>query len=142
MNAPFPDPRGLRAVALAFLTNRDKILLYRRDAKPKCYPRVWAMLGGQVEPGETPEQGLLRELQEEIGAQPTTLSFVRTIDVIGHENCEDHVIYLFKGKINKSLAELHLTEGEALDYFTRSEFEALEFPKFLRSFLNDLMPTT
>ena len=45
------------------------ILLTRRAAGLRSHPGQWALPGGSVDAGETPEQAALRELQEEIGLQ-------------------------------------------------------------------------
>jgi 8-oxo-dGTP diphosphatase len=47
------------------------VLLGRRAANREFYPDVWDVLGGHLEPGETSEQALVRELREEIGVTPT-----------------------------------------------------------------------
>jgi|SRR5687768_13215785 len=47
------------------------LLLSKRAAHRTFYPDVWDMPGGHCEPGETPEQTLVRELSEEIGVTPT-----------------------------------------------------------------------
>ena len=47
------------------------VLLGKRDPKRAFYPGVWDVLGGHLEPGETAEQALVRELQEEAGVTPT-----------------------------------------------------------------------
>ena len=47
------------------------LLLGRRAASREFYPDVWDVLGGHLEPGETGEQALVRELREEIGVTPT-----------------------------------------------------------------------
>jgi mutator protein MutT len=46
------------------------ILLCRRAATRVVYPNVWDLPGGHCEPGESPDQTLERELQEEIGVTP------------------------------------------------------------------------
>ena len=58
--------------------NRDRrphgpplVLLGKREAKRAFYPGVWDVLGGHLEPGETAEQALIRELREEAGVTPT-----------------------------------------------------------------------
>jgi 8-oxo-dGTP pyrophosphatase MutT (NUDIX family) len=50
------------------LFNRNKFLLVLRDDNPKIsYPDSWGIFGGGVEKGETSEQAIIRELQEELG---------------------------------------------------------------------------
>ncbi len=54
-------------VAIAILEGEGKFLLQLRDDLPHIlYPGHWGLFGGHIEPGETPEQGLKRELWEEI----------------------------------------------------------------------------
>ena len=48
-----------------------RILLGKRAAGRPFYPDLWDLPGGHCEPGETPEQTLVRELREEIGVTPT-----------------------------------------------------------------------
>ena len=56
------------AVAAIILVDGDRYLLQQRDDKPGIwYPGHWGCFGGAVEPGESPEQALSRELQEELG---------------------------------------------------------------------------
>jgi mutator protein MutT len=46
------------------------LLLGKRAAERAFYPGVWDLIGGHVEAGETPEEALTREIQEEIGVTP------------------------------------------------------------------------
>ena len=46
------------------------VLLGRRRADRAYYPDVWDVLGGHLQPAETTEQALLRELREEAGVIP------------------------------------------------------------------------
>lgn len=60
--------RGLDAVV--FLVKDGEILLgHKKRGIGKGY---WNGPGGKIEPGETVEQGMIRECQEEIGVTPTT----------------------------------------------------------------------
>jgi 8-oxo-dGTP pyrophosphatase MutT (NUDIX family) len=54
--------------AVALLTLADgRYILQERDPKPWIfYPEHWGLFGGAIEEGETPEQGLVRELEEEL----------------------------------------------------------------------------
>jgi ADP-ribose pyrophosphatase YjhB (NUDIX family) len=50
----------------AVIVRAGRLLLGRRARAP--YARMWDLPGGFLEAGETPEQGLRRELREELGA--------------------------------------------------------------------------
>ncbi|MFD4528547.1 (deoxy)nucleoside triphosphate pyrophosphohydrolase [Streptomyces sp. NPDC058470] len=50
----------------AALLNGGRLLAARRSAPPELAGR-WELPGGKVEPGETPELALARELHEELG---------------------------------------------------------------------------
>lgn len=125
-----------KRVSLGFLRNRDKILLYLRDDRQDIsYPNHWALLGGQIEQGETPQDALEREIQEEIGCKAFNISFVSRLDIVNNPMCEDYTIFLFKGEMRHRLQDMHLTEGQKLGYFTLEEFRTLKFPDFLRAFI-------
>jgi 8-oxo-dGTP diphosphatase len=47
------------------------VLLAHRRPDRAFYPDVWDFVGGHVEPGETLEAALVRELQEELGIMAT-----------------------------------------------------------------------
>ena len=49
-------------VVAALIFHTGQILLGLRSAGREFYPNVWDMFGGHVEPGELPDQTLVREL--------------------------------------------------------------------------------
>lgn len=53
-------------VVAAFLVQKDKVLIARRKAPPPLAGK-WEFPGGKIEPGETPEESLAREMEEEFG---------------------------------------------------------------------------
>ena len=58
------EPYYLGALAHVLRDGRVLLPMSRRRG-------VWKTVGGMTEPGETPEQTMLREVQEEIGIRPS-----------------------------------------------------------------------
>ena len=52
-------------VVAALIRNQDKFMICQRPAN-KARELLWEFVGGKVEPGETKEQALIRECQEEL----------------------------------------------------------------------------
>lgn len=63
-----------RGAGVLLIDERGWVLLQLRDAHGS-YPHRWGTVGGQVEPGETPEQAARRELAEETGYVASVLHF-------------------------------------------------------------------
>lgn len=59
---------------VAGILQRDGSILICQRRADQAHPLKWEFPGGKVEPGETPEEALHRELQEELGidAGPAT----------------------------------------------------------------------
>jgi 8-oxo-dGTP diphosphatase len=57
---------ALRLVAAALIVRHGEVLIcQRRPDQPMAL--LWEFPGGKIEPGESPEQALVRELNEELG---------------------------------------------------------------------------
>lgn len=52
-------------VVAALIWDKSKFLICQRPPN-KARPLLWEFVGGKVEPGETPEQALVRECREEL----------------------------------------------------------------------------
>ena len=61
----------MHQLVAALIVQGDRILLGQRSPGRAFYPNVWDVFGGHIEPGERPEQALVRELQEELDISPT-----------------------------------------------------------------------
>lgn len=103
-----PDPRI--HVAVAILYQDKKFLMQLRDDIPGIfYPGCWGLFGGHLEPGETPETGLKREVEEEINynlLSPTKL---------GCYNDEKVIRHVYHAPLKVSMEALTLNEGWDMD---------------------------
>jgi 8-oxo-dGTP diphosphatase len=69
-------------VSTVFIECQRKLLLLQRAAH-KVYPSHWAIPGGKLEKGETPLEGLQREVEEELGLSPQAevFNYIRSVYV-------------------------------------------------------------
>ena len=65
MSCPTPDPRALRVVGAAILDGPRCLATQRSETMP--LPLKWEFPGGKIGPGESPEEALRREVEEELG---------------------------------------------------------------------------
>lgn len=63
-------------IALAALVRDGRILLAHRHPLRRWYPDCWDLIGGHVEPGESPEEAVRRECREEIAVDVSELEGV------------------------------------------------------------------
>jgi mutator protein MutT len=61
---------GGTALVGALIVRDGMLLLGRRSSAKAACPDTWDVIGGHVEAGETFEDALLREVEEEIGIRP------------------------------------------------------------------------
>lgn len=117
-------------VAKAIIYQADRLLLQLRDDKPDIvYPNCWGLFGGTIEPEETPEQAMKREIEEELCWTPAEFQFLFL-----WEEPETHSLtYLFAVPLNVTISQLVLTEGQAMRLFSLKELTDLSLvPKILR----------
>ena len=63
---PGKPPKTSLVVVAAALIDRDGRLLVQQRPERLAMAGLWEFPGGKLEPGETPEQALIRELAEEL----------------------------------------------------------------------------
>ncbi|MEG4585238.1 NUDIX hydrolase [Microcoleus sp. MOSTC5] len=106
-------------VAIAILYRDGKFLCQLRDDVPNIrYPGHWALFGGHLEPGETPEVAVLRELKEEISYAPPSVSFF-CCDVE-----KDVIRHVFYAQLSADVKDLVLLEGWDMKLLAPSDIRA------------------
>ena len=63
------SPRRIVLVAACALVDADGRVLLAQRPPGKAMAGLWEFPGGKVEPGETPEETVIRELAEELGIE-------------------------------------------------------------------------
>jgi 8-oxo-dGTP diphosphatase len=104
---------------------KGRFLLQHRDDRPSIInPGMWATFGGHLEPYETPEDGFLREMEEELVWRPAhhELAWVFECDCHGPE----HLVYDFAAPLDVPAAALELHEGQGMGWFAPDALPELQ----------------
>lgn len=114
-----PMTQNQRAeVAIAILQRGDHFLLQLRDNIPTIvYAGYWGFFGGHLEPGESPEAAVLREVEEEIGY---VIPSIKKFGIYADEKVIRHV---FHAPLKVEPTELTLTEGWDMGLWSRKDIE-------------------
>lgn len=109
-----------RGTSIIFLNNSNHVLLYLRDNKKGIpFPNCWDVLGGQVEGAETPEECIIREMNEEISVQ------LEDPDLFNVYNLDDRIEYTYWQRTNFDLNSLVLHEGQRLKWFSERDINKM-----------------
>lgn len=124
-------------VAIAVLYCQDKFLLQLRDNIPGIlYPGHWGLFGGHLEPGETPDIAVKRELLEEISYIPPNLSEFRCYS-------DSKVIrHVYHAPLTVELNQLVLNEGWDMDLLTPEQIRASKAYSVKANQVQPLAPAT
>ena len=116
---------------LCYIEKENKYLMLHRTSKKKDGNKdKWIGVGGHFEKGESPEEGILREVKEETGLELTSYQFRGIVTFISDEwpdeymclytadrytgdigNCDEgELVWVEKGKI----MDLNIWEGDKI----------------------------
>jgi 8-oxo-dGTP diphosphatase len=119
---------------ILFLNSTAQVLLLLRDDKPTIpFPNCWDIPGGMIDPGETAEECVVREMREEIGKR---ISRPQLFRVYHQPKQIDHV---FWQRADIDIAQVKLTEGQRLKWFSLDEIKAMEDSAFAFGFKRVLL---
>ena len=109
-------------VVAALIWKNDKFMICQRPAH-KARGLLWEFVGGKVEPGETKEQALIRECQEELAV---TLSVGDVFMDVVHEY-PDLTVHLTLFNATIAEGEPQKIEHNDIQWITPSEISNYEF---------------
>jgi 8-oxo-dGTP diphosphatase len=107
----------IKKVALLLVVKENKVLLFKRSETDESNPGKWAMIGGGIDDGETPEKALTREVKEEAGV---FLKNFTNLKKYGYGNVELNVFYT--NTFDDENIKLN-SEHSEYKYFTMEELE-------------------
>lgn len=84
------DKKILLVAACALVDADGRVLLSQRP-EGKNLAGLWEFPGGKIEPGETPEAALIRELEEEVGVT-TRVACLAPLTFASHSYDEFHLL--------------------------------------------------
>ncbi|SES35106.1 8-oxo-dGTP diphosphatase MutT [Rhizobium sp. NFR03] len=85
------QPRRLLLVAACALIDGDGRILLAQRPEGKSMAGLWEFPGGKVETGETPEETLIRELEEELGIR-TKVACLAPLTFASHAYDDFHLL--------------------------------------------------
>jgi len=113
---------------VAAILEREGLILIGQRTPQQSHPLEWEFPGGKVEPGETPQQAVVRELQEELdidardlreitryqfaypGKAPIELIFFRVGEYDGQ--LRNRIFYDLRWEPKEKLASFGFVEGD------------------------------
>jgi 8-oxo-dGTP pyrophosphatase MutT (NUDIX family) len=135
------EPRAFGCVLL--VDERGRILLQERDEHAPIDPERWGLAGGHLEPGEDPEAGAYREVEEETGVRlpPGTLEHVDTFEIYHPHSGSIDRVHLFAARVGLTDADIDCQEGRQIVFVEPAATRGLDLtmtgvkavPAFLES---------
>ena len=109
-------------VAAVIHDDKGKILIAQRNLK-KSQGGLWEFPGGKIEPNETREDAIVREIKEELGIN------IRAKKYIGQKvfNYPEKIVNLIAIECSKKDGEIKLLEHEDIKWVSKSELNNFNF---------------
>ena len=118
-------------VVAALIWDKDKFMICQRPAH-KARGLLWEFVGGKVEPGETKQQALIRECQEELAI---TLDVGDVFMDVTHDYPDPTVhLTLFHAAIREGVPQM--LEHNDIRWITAGEIDQCDFCPADNSILN------
>jgi 8-oxo-dGTP pyrophosphatase MutT (NUDIX family) len=114
-----------------------RFLLQHRDDKPGIdNPGLWGSFGGAVEPYETPAEGFVRELREELGWAPEQFDLHLAAPYVpdprgyGANGARTQLVYVYAAPLDAPFESLRLMEGQDMGLFALDALPEATVPAY------------
>lgn len=113
----------LRCAGALVVDDEGRIFFQRRSPHRKLFPNTWDVVGGHLEPGETVEEALFREVTEETGwSVSLILGLVGEYRYTGDDGL-DRIESDFLVRVDGDLARPRLEPGKHTEFRWLAEHE-------------------
>jgi len=112
-------------IAVGIICNAQREIFITRRAADAHMAGFWEFPGGKIEPGETPEQALSRELREETGIEADRAEL---LEVVEHR-FSDRIVTLNFYLVEHWAGEPFGREGQPMRWVKQAELREDEFPE-------------
>lgn len=109
-------------VCCAVIQNGEQILAVRRSEK-MSHPLKWEFPGGKIEPDETPQSALAREIKEELSVE---INILQPLTSVKHDY-KNKAIELIPFLTEISSGNIYLTEHQEYRWLHRNELLQLDW---------------
>ena len=113
-------------VVAAALVDADRRVLLQQRAPGRSMAGLWEFPGGKVEPGETPEAALIRELHEELGIDIGEDGLVPACFASAPNGAMHMILLLYVCR--EWRGEPRVLEASALEWLAPAEMDASVMP--------------
>ena len=114
--------KQIQVVGAAILNDQNQILATQR-ADARVLDQQWEFPGGKMEPGETPEAAIVREIEEELKVTIAPKTLVTTVEC---DYPKFHLtMHCFLSSIVKG--EICLVEHEAAKWLSPDELDSVDW---------------
>ena len=130
------EPTQIYVAGHALICTENRYLATRRSAHDGYMPGKWDIPGGTIEPGETIEDGLIREVAEETGL---SIAVVRPLFIytnLSQLPRRQTFQSIFRCNLIGGELHLRLEEHDSHCWLTKDELLHLDAIAFLEAFMN------
>lgn len=115
----------LLVVAVALINEQNEILLAQRP-EGKSMAGLWEFPGGKVEPGESPEAALIREIHEELSIK-ISLNLLKPLTFVSFDYESFHLLMPLY-MCTQWMGEVVPREGQQVSWVARSKLHDYPAP--------------